>query len=108
MRSGHAALQGERDAHHLVGISLGRLLKHFELFMEVLLYWNKLQGHVDLEGVTMTPVSCKQPNDTTGPTFKYALLARHQRERRPSSYVSGIGESQITGIQTNPCSLYMQ
>ena len=56
----------------------------------------------------MTLVSCKQPNDTTGPTFKYAWLARHQRERRPSAYVSGIGESQITGIQTNLCSLYMQ
>ena len=93
----------ENEMLIFVGMSLGRLLRPFEYFMEVLLDWHKLRGHVDLEGVTMTLVSCRQPNDTTGPTFKYALLARHQRERRPSAYVSGIGESQITGIQTNPC-----
>ena len=84
------------------------MLRPFEYFMEVLLDWHKLRGHVDLEGVTMTLVSCRQPNDTTGPTFKYALLALHLRERRTSAYVSGIGESQITGIQTNPCSLHAQ
>ena len=91
-----------------IGVSLGRLLRPFELFMNELLYWDKLRRHVDLEGATMTLVSCRQPNDTTGPTFKYGLNARHPRQRRSSAWTMGIAESQTTGIQTDPCSLYMQ
>jgi len=86
----------ENEMLIFVGMSLGRLLRPFELFMEELLSWNKLRGHVDLEGVTMTLVSCRQPNDTTGPTLKHALLARHPRQSRGSAWTMGIGESQIT------------
>ena len=91
-----------------VGMSLGRLLKPFKLFMEELLYWDKLRKHVDLEGVKIALVSCRQPNDTTGPTFKYGITVRHPRQRRTSAWAMGMVESQITGIQTGPCSQYMQ
>ena len=84
-------LFGKSEMLIFVGVSLGRLLRPIELCMEELLSWDKLRRHVDLEGVTMTLVSCRQPNDTTGPTFKHCLLARHPRERRPSAYTLGIG-----------------
>ena len=63
----------ENEMLIFVGMSLGRLLRPFEYFMEVLLDWHKLRGHVDLEGVTTTLVSCRQPNDTTGLTFQVRL-----------------------------------
>ena len=63
---------------------------------------------MDLEGVTMTLASCRQPNDTTGPTFKYGLHALHPRSRRTSAWTMGIAETQISGIQTDPCSQYTQ
>jgi hypothetical protein len=75
-------LFGENEMLIFVGMPLGRLLKPFEIFMEQLLSWDKLRKHVDLEGVTMTLVSCRQPNDTTGPTFKFGITVRHPRQRR--------------------------
>ncbi len=76
--------------------------------MKELLSWVRLRKHVDLEGVTMTLVSCREPNDTTGPTFKYGIPARHPRQRRTSAWAMGMAESHITGIQTDSCSQYMQ
>ena len=104
----YAPLFGENEMLIFVGMPLGRLLKPFDLLMKELLSWDKLRKHVDLEGVTMTLVSCRQPNDTTGPTFKYGITARHPRQRRTSAWTMGMAESQITGIQTDPCSQYMQ
>ncbi len=63
--------------------------------------------YVDLEGVTPAKVGCRQPNDTTGPTFKFGIV-RHPRQRRTSAWTMGVEESQVTGIQTNACSQYMQ
>ena len=82
-------LFGENEMLIFVGMSLGRLLKPFELFMEQLLSWDKLRKHVDLEGVTIALVSCRQPNDTTGPTFKYGITVRHPRQRRTSAWTMG-------------------
>ena len=63
---------------------------------------------MDLEGVTPAQVSCRQPNDTTGPTFKFGVIARHPWQRRTSALTMGVEESQITRIQTNACSQYLQ
>jgi hypothetical protein len=64
-------LFGENEMLIFVGVSLGRLLRPFELFMHLLLSWDKIRHAMDLEGVTTAQVSCKQP----GPTFK----VRHNR-----------------------------
>ena len=76
--------------------------------MHVLLFWDKIQNAVDLEGATAAQVSCRQPYDTSGPTFKFGITVRHPRQRRTSAWTMGADESQITGIQTNACSQYMQ
>ena len=76
--------------------------------MQELMSWDKLRKDVDLEGVTTALVSCRQPNGTTGPTFKYGITVRHPRQGRTSAFTMGMVESHITGIQTDPCSQYMQ
>ena len=53
-------------------------------------------------------VSCRQPNDTTGPTFKFGITVRHPRQRRTIEWTMTAEESQITGIQPDTCSHYMQ
>jgi len=103
-----ALLFGENEMLIFVGMSLGRLLRPFEYFMCELLSLDILRKDVDLEGVTIALVRCRQPNDTTGPTFKYGLNARHPRQIRSSAWTMRIAESQITGIQTDPCSQYLQ
>ena len=90
------------------GISLGRVLRPFEYFMLELLSWDKIRNAVDLEGATAAQVSCRQTNGTTGPTFKFGITARQPRQRCTSAWVMSAEESQITGIQTDACSQYMQ
>ena len=65
-------LFGENEMLILVGMLLGRLLRPSEYFTRVLLSWDENRKAVDLEGVTAAQVSCRQPNDTTGPTSKFA------------------------------------
>ena len=67
----NAPLFGEHEVIIFVGMALRRLLKPFELFVNELLSWGRIRNAMDLEGVTAAQVSCRQPNDTTGPTFKY-------------------------------------
>ena len=63
---------------------------------------------MDLEGVTTAQVSCKQPNDTTGHTFKYGYMVRHPWYTRRSAWVMSAQESQITGVQNDTCCQYIQ
>ena len=77
----------------IVGMSLGRLLRPFEYFMRVLLSWDKIRNAVDLEGVTAPQVGCRQPNDTTGPMFKYGMTVRHPRQIRTSAWTMAMVES---------------
>jgi hypothetical protein len=107
-RNNRRPLFGAGELLIFVGMSLGRLLRPFELFMREVLNYADLRQHVDLEGVTESLVSCRQPNDTTGPTFKYAYVVRHPRYRRSSSTTFTVEESQATGVQVNTCSLYTQ
>ena len=78
-------LFGENEMLIFVGMSLGRLLRPFEYFMRELLSWDQVRNAMDLEGFNAAQVSCRQPNGTTGPTFKYGLKARHRRQRRMSA-----------------------
>ena len=103
-----APLFGEHEVLIFVGMALCRLLKPFELFIHELLSWDRIRNAMDFEGVTAAQVSCRQPNDTTGPTFKYGYIVRHPRSRRRSSWVMSAQESQITGVQTDTCCQYIQ
>ena len=89
-------------------MSMARLLRPFEAFMRELLSWKDIRDAFDLEGVTEAHVSCRQPNDSTGPTFKYGYVVRHPRYRRKSTFTMTPEESQIAGVQHDTCAQYIQ
>ena len=101
-RDQDAPLFRENEMLVFVGVSLGRLLKPFELFMKELLSLGKFRKHVDLESVTMTLVSCRQPNDTTGPTFKYAIKRAPPTAKTHERMDHGIGRVTNNGDTNRP------
>ena len=107
-QQGRVPLFGKQELLIFVGMSLSRLLRSFELFIRELLSWARIIKHFDLEDVTEALVSCRQPNDSTGPTFKYGYVVRHPRYRRPSAVNFEIAETQITGAQTETNAQYIQ
>jgi hypothetical protein len=107
-QQGRVPLFGKQELLIFVGMSLSRLLRSFELFIRELLSWARILKHLDLEDVTEALVSCRQPNDSTGPTFKYGYVVRHPRYRRRSAVNFEIAETQITGVQTDTNAQYIQ
>ncbi|MFM7982556.1 MAG: hypothetical protein ACKPKO_24860, partial [Candidatus Fonsibacter sp.] len=82
---------GENEMLIFVRMSLCRLLRRLYLCMRMLMSWDGIRNNVDLEGVTDALVNCRQPNDTTGPTFKFGITVSHPRQKahEPMDHDSG-------------------
>ena len=71
-----------------VGLALKRLAGPLSAFLESFLSVPELRQHVGLQRLGAKHVAVRLPNDTTGPTYKFAYVVRHRRYKDETAWSS--------------------